>query len=326
MAEAHVQDSLSVITKAIRLFGVESVCLSYNGGKDSTVILHLLREAVPDMFHKIPIIFFKQPNEFPEINAFIDLLVERYKLNIMYITEDFKAGVARILKETSIKAIFLGTRAGDPYTHQLETFSPSDDDWPAFMRVHPIIKWTYPQVWAYLRDRPYCSLYDQGYTSLGSTLNTVPNPLLKDGNGGYRPARELADGRYERCGRRGCEVVPPNTAAIVCLMGTPSRALDECKVSFAARDIKVKEILYVEEDEPLLPALKALAFRHPVVVLIDEAKPATANTMLAAAQRDLDYGVLLQKTAIYSVPGEHEGIPAAIAAHLGRASCTVPAV
>lgn len=48
---------------------------------------------------------------------------------------------------------------------------------------------------------PYCTLYDQGYTSLGSTFNTFPNPLLKRQDGSYREASELTDGSSERAGR-----------------------------------------------------------------------------------------------------------------------------
>lgn len=57
---------------------------------------------------------------------------------------------------------------------------------------------------------PYCSLYDHGYTSLGGTTDTHPNPALKEGGGStegdkaFRPAYELegedAD-KAERLGR-----------------------------------------------------------------------------------------------------------------------------
>lgn len=60
---------------------------------------------------------------------------------------------------------------------------------------------------------PYCVLYDRGYvlfiigvdfrfTSLGGTLDTHPNPLLKSSEGnGFKPAYELLDETQERCGR-----------------------------------------------------------------------------------------------------------------------------
>lgn len=52
---------------------------------------------------------------------------------------------------------------------------------------------------------PYCELYDHGYTSLGGTTDTHPNPALKGvGEGGevaYRPAHELEDDDQERLGR-----------------------------------------------------------------------------------------------------------------------------
>ena len=68
---------------------------------------------------------------------------------------------------------------------------------------------------------PYCSLYDLGYTSLGGTTDTHPNPVLKAPNGGvtggieqseahsrkYRPAYELVDDDEERLGRDNGEVI-----------------------------------------------------------------------------------------------------------------------
>ena len=49
----------------------------------------------------------------------------------------------------------------------------------------------------------YCELYDEGYTSLGGTTDTHPNPKLRiqGEEGRYRPAYELEDDREERLGR-----------------------------------------------------------------------------------------------------------------------------
>jgi len=94
----------------------------------------------------------------------------------------------------------------------------TDPGWPDFERINPIINWSYTDVWKFLRALkvPYCSLYDQGYTSIGSTYNTFPNPALlieplpttsknnddhANHEPAYRPAYELLDGSLERAGR-----------------------------------------------------------------------------------------------------------------------------
>lgn len=47
----------------------------------------------------------------------------------------------------------------------------------------------------------YCELYDKGYTSLGGTTDTNPNPALAAAASAYRPAYELMDDDEERLGR-----------------------------------------------------------------------------------------------------------------------------
>lgn len=183
-----------------------------------------------------------------------------------------------------IQAIFVGTRRDDPHGPQLSPRSWTDKDWPRVERIHPILDWTYQDVWKFLRcphlassssstppakhqagvvggmtreelaqkwgvagggDQgvPYCLLYDQGYTSLGSTFNTLPNPELKipppstsqdnaqgegegkagedacvvvgDGTakGRWKPAYMLKDGSLERAGR--VESPSPSSSASV---------------------------------------------------------------------------------------------------------------
>lgn len=80
-----------------------------------------------------------------------------------------------------LKAILVGIRRTDPYGSDLFNFQVTDAGWPLFMRVHPVIDWHYADIWTFLRvlQIPYCKLYDLGYTSLGGTENTRPNPELE---------------------------------------------------------------------------------------------------------------------------------------------------
>ncbi|RYR53398.1 hypothetical protein Ahy_A06g028472 isoform A [Arachis hypogaea] len=240
-----------VIQRALALYSIEEVAFSFNGGKDSTVLLHLLRAGY--FLHKegqnsangdlkdfpIRTIYFETPSAFPEINSFTydtaatvdnmekryfllsdNLFLSSYGLQIDTICTDFKSGLEALLKEKPIRAIFLGVRIGDPtavfllFHHERaffnclvgqEQFSPSSPGWPAFMRVNPILDWSYRDVWAFLLTCKvnYCSLYDQGYTSIGSIYDTVPNSLLSisDSSDKFKPAYLLADGRLERAGR-----------------------------------------------------------------------------------------------------------------------------
>lgn len=104
-----------------------------------------------------------------------------------------------------VQAILVGTRRTDPHGAKLSDFDMTDRGWPNFMRVHPVLEWHYAEVWTFLRHLgvDYCALYDQGYTSLGGTNDTHPNPVLKvEGEyDKFRPAYELEEDREERLGR-----------------------------------------------------------------------------------------------------------------------------
>ncbi|EGD79783.1 hypothetical protein PTSG_10768 [Salpingoeca rosetta] len=200
-SRAHVRAAISTIRTTVELFGFSGTCLSFNGGKDSTLLLHLVMEAFPDDYRNITFVYFRQEHEFPQVEDFIDMCDRRYGLSLQHLGSSYGTALEGLLSQTSIKAIFMGTRRGDPKADTLETFAPSDPGWPTFMRVHPVLDWTYAQVWEYLRDKPYCSLYDKGYTSIGNMLNTVPNPRLRLDDGSFLPAYMLEDGGLERCGR-----------------------------------------------------------------------------------------------------------------------------
>ena len=114
----------------------------------------------------------------------------------------FRLGMESLVAN-NVKAVVMGQRSVDPWMKGMDAFTPSTDGWPAFMRINPIMKWSYHHVWIFLRQFgfPYCELYDQGFTSLGSVKDTLPNPALKRSDGSFAPAYELEDGTLERDGR-----------------------------------------------------------------------------------------------------------------------------
>ncbi|KAJ9060835.1 3'-phosphoadenosine 5'-phosphosulfate sulfotransferase [Entomophthora muscae] len=212
---SQVKFSLEIIERALKEYGIQAVALSFNGGKDCTVLLHLfsavqkrmsLQENGNAASVKAPSIYIETPNPFDEIETFVSASANLYQLELFKAEGPMKVGLAHFLsKKPEIKAVLIGTRRTDPHGGSLTTFIPTSDDWPEAMRVHPILDWEYKTVWAFLRalDVPYCSLYDHGYTSLGDRDNTLPNPLLKNDRlaCGYDPAWMLEDNTSERKGR-----------------------------------------------------------------------------------------------------------------------------
>ncbi|KMZ64177.1 FAD synthetase [Zostera marina] len=221
--QTKYKNAVYVIERSFILYSFEEVAFSFNGGKDSTVLLHLLRAGYflhkknccdgkpADSEKRCPIrtIYFENSRAFPEIDSFTYKMAKVYELQLDIISLDFKSGLEDLARKKPIKAIFIGTRIGDPNAVGQEQFSPSSTGWPPFMRVNPILDWSYRDVWAFLITCkvPYCSLYDQGYTSIGSIHDTTPNELLRVTDSSnkaeqFKPAYQLSDGRLERAGRR----------------------------------------------------------------------------------------------------------------------------
>lgn len=257
-----VKAAVRVIRKAVATYGAEHLALSFNGGKDSTVLLALLAAALHeegvegDAHAGTTAFFFEDGDDFEEVCDFTRRAAERYGLHLLVfrgigfkegleiLTADFddadttttttasncngnagsnstRGGADYSSKSNGsdgshernprpkapVTAVLMGTRSTDPNARGQRELSPSSPGWPRFMRVNPIIDWQYEDVWRFLlaTSTPYCSLYDNGYTSLGNRKNTLRNAelIVRDDNGNetYKPAYELLDGALERRGR-----------------------------------------------------------------------------------------------------------------------------
>jgi len=210
-----LRHAISVTEQAIARYGDDELSIAFNGGKDCTAVLHLLyavmrRLKCTTSIRSIYIESKEKDEIFPEINDFLAQTHSRYNIQVHQTQGGIKDALAQIKTEQSnIKAILMGTRVDDPHGKYVTDFSLTDTDkgWPEFMRVNPILNWTYGDVWYFIRQLqlPYCILYDRGYTSLGSRSTTVPNPILKvvddKGQITYQPAYMLDQDGFERSGR-----------------------------------------------------------------------------------------------------------------------------
>ncbi|KAG6919147.1 hypothetical protein DXG01_008954 [Tephrocybe rancida] len=224
-----VKEALEVIDQGLDTHGQESVSISFNGGKDCTVLLHLYAGALARRLGKdqtmepVPAFYIPVPSPFPVLETFIEETVETYNLDLFRCFSPSEPHVESVTPNTTaaaahyfdtkkpqlhaagkakgaegmrqaleaykrrfshINAVLIGTRRSDPHGAILSHRNMTDEGWPRFERINPIINWSYNQVWTFLRQLnvPYCYLYDEGYTSLGSTFNTFPNPALLIGS------------------------------------------------------------------------------------------------------------------------------------------------
>ncbi|KAH3683458.1 hypothetical protein WICPIJ_005577 [Wickerhamomyces pijperi] len=210
----RITESILIIDQLLAKYDIqEQISISFNGGKDCMVMLILfisrLSVQIPQQHpfwtnQKLNSALVNYEQQFPEVTTFIDEACHDYNLQLLQINDTMKSGFQQYLDQnTNVKTIVIGTRDTDPYSQHLKPFQMTDNDWPRFQRVHPILQWSYHDIWGFLKafQIPYCSLYDLGYTSIGGVDTTIPNPELQIEGNKYLPAYLLKDGAKERDGR-----------------------------------------------------------------------------------------------------------------------------
>lgn len=166
----------------------DTFCLSFNGGKDGTVLLHTLAVLY---YHQYPghgplhLMMIETGEQFAEADLFVRRVVAYYGAKLCtYSGQNMKDALRQVKSNSQFGTFFMGVRRSDfpsPKRDQLSPVQGTDPGWPQFSRVSPLLDWTYSDIWHYLRtlNVPYCPLYDYGYTSIDYPSNTQVNPLLR---------------------------------------------------------------------------------------------------------------------------------------------------
>lgn len=195
-----------IIKQAAKRYPKKKLAIAWTGGKDSTALLHLIREVFGEI--PFPVMFNDSTMEFEEIYQFIDKLEKEWRLNlirILHSEEELKqfdksidieekkklvrmmkiSAINKALEEQGFTAFMVGIRWDEHEARSKEKYFSKR---PGHVRIHPILHFTEEDVWEYIRKFkvPYVCLYDQGYRSLGEKPFTKP----ADAKGGERSGRD----------------------------------------------------------------------------------------------------------------------------------------
>lgn len=122
--EERKQKLLSLRVYVCFIIRLHGISLSFNGGKDCTVLLHLIAAVLSRKYpttaddgFRLRTVFVTYPNPFPHVDAFVKTCVKRYRLDCVAIPGPMRGALQQFLDmtEPKPKAIFVGIRRQDPY-------------------------------------------------------------------------------------------------------------------------------------------------------------------------------------------------------------------
>jgi phosphoadenosine phosphosulfate reductase len=202
----------SRMAEVLERFG-PGAAVGWTGGKDSTVVLALWRELLAAKRPGAPVRALNLDTgcKFPEVLAFRDRVAREWDIDLHIVRPEVEldryplaidpvacCGDLKIrplneaVRGLSIPALLTGVRTDE---NPDRADRPWLEDHGDHVRVLPILEWTELDIWTFLvREAiPWCTLYDQGYRSLGCI------PCTSRSGHGERSGRDAA--KEERMGQ-----------------------------------------------------------------------------------------------------------------------------
>ncbi len=188
-APRNLREKIAVSERLIRRYEDRACVVAFSGGKDSSVLAHLVHSVVSD----VPLLFLDHGAHFQET---LDL-VETLK-NVLRITTkeawkpdtDACCGLIKIgllnegIARHQISHLFVGIRRDEHESRDV----PQVEEKDGHQRVYPILDWSENEVWQYLvyYNVPVNPLYAQGYRSLACVHCSTPNVSSERGGMGEK--------------------------------------------------------------------------------------------------------------------------------------------
>ena len=169
------------IREWVHRYGEDGVYISFSGGKDSTVLLHIVREMYPD----IPAVFVDTGLEYPEIRQFVkrfdNVVWLKPEMNFRQVIE--KYGYPFISKEVS-QCVYSARKYLTETLPQIKSLTDRQTDRQRY-------KWGYDKVMGLGTYQRVCGVSEtkQGQNSGGKNSNDVGNVHneQRDQDGGEYP-------------------------------------------------------------------------------------------------------------------------------------------
>lgn len=112
-----------ILQQALSMFRPEELFLSFNGGKDCTVLLDIIHNMNRKEAKRIKCIYVRPLNPFSEIEEFVEVCRSHYGITIATVSGGIKAALETICQEDpQLRACIMGSRKTDPYCERLEPF------------------------------------------------------------------------------------------------------------------------------------------------------------------------------------------------------------